>query len=144
MAKRKVTTKAKKAVRAATRKVKTVAKKAKRPAPKDQNALVASQMTAVTPYLAVNDAAGAIEWYKKVFNAKTVGQAMPAPGGKIMHATIKIGDAILFLSDVFPGSEMQDPTRTGPSVNLNVYHRDADKMWERATANGAKVVMPLD
>lgn len=130
------TSKAKPAARAATR-------KATKPA-KGSYEETAAQMQTLTPYLAVNDAKGAIAWYGKVFGAKPFGgDPMPGPGGKIMHAQLKIGDSLLFVSDIFPQSDLVDATRAGASVNLNYFRRDADKVWARAIENGAKVTMPF-
>ena len=56
-----------------------------------------------TPSLVVHDAAKAIEYYKKAFGAEERMQ-MPGPDGRIMHAEIKIGDSIIFLSDEIPGT----------------------------------------
>jgi PhnB protein len=98
----------------------------------------------VTPYLAVSDAAGAIEWYKRAFGAKEL-MRMPGPGGKIMHAEIMIGDSRVMLSDAFPQSDVQDPrTVGGTTANMHVYVRNVDKLWQQALAAGARVVMPLD
>jgi PhnB protein len=54
-----------------------------------------------TPYLAVDDAAEAIEYYKKAFGAKERVR-MDAPDGKIGHAELEIGDSLVMLSDPFP------------------------------------------
>lgn len=97
----------------------------------------------VTPYLAVADAAAAIEWYKKAFGAKETFRG-PTPDGRIMHASLKLGDSEIYLSDVFPGSEMKSPAEAGASVTLHVWSRHVDKLWKGALDNGATVVMPLD
>lgn len=97
----------------------------------------------LTPYLVVGDAAGAIEWYKRAFGAKETTR-QGAPGGKVLHAHLRIGDADLFLSDLFPGSEMRTPKEAGPSVTLHLWHRDVDKLWKGAVENGASVVLALD
>jgi uncharacterized glyoxalase superfamily protein PhnB len=55
----------------------------------------------ITPHLTVRDAKGAIEFYKKAFGAQVLNVA-PAPGGKVMHALLKIGDSFLMLNDEFP------------------------------------------
>lgn len=97
----------------------------------------------VTPYLAVSDAAKAIAWYKKALGAKELTR-IPAPGGKLMHAELLIGDSRVMLSDVFPGSDVQDPTTLGgTTTNLHIYHKDVDKVWDRAVKAGARVTMPL-
>jgi PhnB protein len=98
----------------------------------------------VTPYLAVSDAAAAIDWYKRAFGARELSR-MPAPDGKVMHAEILIGDSRVMLSDVFPGSDVQHPRAVGTTTtNLHVYHRNVDRLWQQAIAAGATVTMPLD
>ncbi len=141
MAKRKTT--AKKPAKTTARRAKPAAKKAaRRSTPRNE---VANQLRTLTPYLAVNDAAGALDWYKKAFGAKEVSrQPAPGPGNKLMHAHLRIGDSNLFLSDIFPGSDAVDPAKAGASVNLHLWHKDVDKLWKGAIANGAKVTMPLD
>lgn len=98
----------------------------------------------VTPYLVVNKAAEALEWYKKAFGAK-VFSTIPGPNNKIMHAGFTVGDSQVFLSDQFPGSSIEPPTSLGgTSFDLHIWHRNADKLWDRAVAAGAKVAMPFD
>lgn len=94
----------------------------------------------LTPYLSVNDAAGAIEWYKKAFGAKVV-QTEPGPGGRIMHAELKVAGDTFYLSDIFPGSDVVDPTRAGPSVTMSLWTKNAQKLWDSCVANGAKVTL---
>ena len=103
----------------------------------------ATPMRTVTPYLAVGDAARAIEWYRKAFGAKENAR-MPAPDGRVMHCELRLGDTTLYVSDLFPGTEMKDPAQAGPSVTLHLWHRDVDKLWRQAVDAGARVVMPLD
>jgi len=100
----------------------------------------------VTPYLAIKGAAQAIEFYKKAFGAKEFERERQAmPDGKLMHGRIKIGDSIVMMSDVFPGSNLKDPMSAGLStVILHVYSKNVDKLWEQATGAGAKVRMPLE
>lgn len=118
---------------------KTAARKATKPAPKKR---APAAPRTLTPYLGVNDAAAAITWYKKAFNAKEESR-MPGPGNKVMHAELRIGDSLLYLSDIFPQSDMVDPSRTGPTANMHVTSRNIDKLWKNAVENGAKVTMPL-
>jgi len=144
MAARKTTRKtAKKTLKTAKKPTRATARKAKKPS-EDLYDVTANAMGTLTPYLALHDAKSAIEWYGKVFGAKLFGgEPMPGPGGKIMHAQLKVGSSLFFVSDIFPESDMVDASRAGASVNLNIFHKDADKMWERAVANGAKVTMPF-
>lgn len=95
----------------------------------------------LVPYLAVNDAAGAIEWYKKALGAKVV-STQPAPGNKIMHAELKVNGSPLYLADIFPGSDMADATRAGSSVTMSLWTKNAQKLWDNCVSNGAKVTMP--
>lgn len=98
----------------------------------------------VTPYLAINGAAAAIDWYKKAFGAKELLRE-PTSDGKLMHAQIRIGDSIVMMSDVFPGANAQAPDVLGNSpVTLQVYVKNVDKLWQQAVDAGAKVTMPLD
>jgi PhnB protein len=94
----------------------------------------------VTPYLACKDAAGAIEFYRKAFGAAEV-MRMPAPGGKIGHAEIRIGDSRVMLTDEYPEMDFLSPqTRGGTTVHIHVYVRGVDAMVERAVAAGAKLL----
>lgn len=88
----------------------------------------------VTPFLNINGAADAIDFYKKAFGAEERGR-MPDPNGKIMHAEIKIGTSILMISDAL----MNPPTQS----SLHLYVEDADKAWKRALDAGAQVVTPI-
>src|SRR3989475_7645565 len=98
----------------------------------------------VTPYLSINGAAAAIDWYKKAFGAKEIVRE-PTPDGKLMHAQIRIGDSILMMCDVFPGASSQSPDVLGnSSVTLQVYVKNADKLWQQAVDAGSTVTMPLD
>jgi len=98
----------------------------------------------VTPYLTVNGAAAAIDWYKKALGAKEV-RRDEVPGGMIMNAQIRIGDSIVMLSDNFPGSNSKTPDVLGSSpVTIHVYANNVDKLWRQAVDAGAKVTMPID
>jgi uncharacterized glyoxalase superfamily protein PhnB len=98
----------------------------------------------VTPYLAINGAVEALEWYKKAFGAKELFREA-GPDGKLMHARIKIGDSVIMLSDTFPGSMHKDPRELGAaSVTLHVYSKDVDALWKRAVKAGATISMQLE
>src|SRR5437879_13813195 len=68
----------------------------------------------VTPYLSINGAAAAIDWYKKAFGAKEIVRE-PTPDGKLVHAQIRIGASIVMMSDVSPGASSQSPDVRGNS-----------------------------
>ena len=98
----------------------------------------------VTPYLYMNDAARAIEFYKEVFGATEI-MRMDAPGGKIEHAEIKIGDSYVMLGDECPEMDARSPQTVGGSpVGLLLYVEDVDAVVERAVAAGAKMLEPLE
>ncbi|MFO1532213.1 MAG: VOC family protein [Thermoplasmatota archaeon] len=106
-------------------------------------AAAAARQRTVTPYLAVSDAAKALAWYAEAFGAKELSRNL-VPNGKIMHAAMQVGDSTVYLSDVFPGSELSDPqTLGGTCVNLHIYHKDVDRLWQRAVDAGATVTMQL-
>ena len=98
----------------------------------------------VTPYLYVGDAARAIEFYQKVFGAKELFR-MDAPGGKIGHAEIMIGDSHVMLADECPEMDSYSPQKFGGSpVGLLLYVEDVDALAESAVAAGAKMLEPLE
>jgi PhnB protein len=97
----------------------------------------------VTPYLVIQGAAKAIDYYKKVFGATEL-MRMPGPNGKIGHAEIKIGDSTVMLADEYPGSVYKSPKSYGGSpVSLMLYVPDVDKVFERAVAEGGTAVKPV-
>jgi len=97
----------------------------------------------VTPHLVCGDAAAAIAFYEQAFGAVEVGR-MDMPNGKIGHAEMRIGDSRIMLADAFPEYGSNDPLALkGTAVVIHLYVDDADAVWERATAAGAKPTMPL-
>lgn len=96
-----------------------------------------------TPYLIVNGAASAIDFYKKAFGATEL-MRMPGPGGRIAHAEIKIGDSPIMLADEAPETPYRSPQSLGGSpVSILLYVEDVDAVFERAVSAGAKVQRPL-
>jgi PhnB protein len=97
----------------------------------------------ITAHLAVRQATKAIEFYQKAFGAHVLG-VHKTPDGKVMHATLKIGDSQLMLADEFPGMGTKSAQTLGGSpVVLNIYVEDVDTLFNSAVAAGAKVTMPL-
>jgi PhnB protein len=93
---------------------------------------------AVTPYLIVSNAAKALDFYQKAFGAKERFR-MPAPGGKIGHAEISIGDSVVMLADEFPDMDVKAPqTVGGTPVSLHVYVEDVDSQFKKAIAAGGR------
>jgi PhnB protein len=97
----------------------------------------------VTPYLIVDDAAGAIEFYRKVFGASEL-MRMPAPDGRVGHAELRIGDSRIMLADEFPDMGARGPRAIGGSpVHLYLYVEDVDAVTGKALAAGAKELRPV-
>jgi len=97
----------------------------------------------VTPYLAVDDAAEAIEYYKKAFGAKERSR-MEAPDGSIGHAELEIGDSLVMLSDPFPQATTRTPKELGgTTATVFLYVDDVDAVVKRAVDAGATVTMEV-
>ena len=108
------------------------------------------QTQGVIPHLVVDDAAAAIEYYKKALGASEVFR-MPAEDGKrLLHAEIAVNGAKIYVRDDFPEfraspgcSQVLPPTAmTGTSVTLHLDVADCDAAVKRAEAAGATVTMP--
>ena len=98
----------------------------------------------VTPYLCIDGAAEAIEFYKKAFGAKELSR-MPAPGGKIGHAEVQIGDSHVMLADEFPEMGFRSPKSIGGTpVMMHLYVEDVDATVTRLASAGAKVVRAVE
>lgn len=101
----------------------------------------------VSPHLVVDDAAAAIDFYVKAFDAVELGR-VPGPGGKLIHAALTINGATIMLNDDFP--EMTDgksttPTALGGSpVTIHLQVTDVDEKFKKVVDAGATVVMPLE
>jgi PhnB protein len=97
----------------------------------------------VTPYLAVDDAAAAIDFYKTAFGA-TERVRMEAPGGKVGHAELEIGDSLVMLSDPFPQGTTSAPSELGgTSASVFLYVEDVDAIVQQAVDAGATVTMEV-
>ena len=98
---------------------------------------------AITPYLSVRDATSAIAFYGKAFGAK-LKLRMDAPGGKVGHAEVKIGDSIVMLADEAPEMDFMSPqARGGTSILMYLYVKDVDATVAKAVGAGAKVTRPV-
>ena len=105
--------------------------------------LIPEGMHTVTPHLICAGAADAIEFYKQAFGAVELSR-MPGSDGKVMHASIRIGDSIIMLNDENPewGSFGAKHFKGSP-VTIHLYVENADAVFEQAVRAGAKVTMPL-
>ena len=99
---------------------------------------------AITPYLIVEDAARAIDFYKDIFGA-TERMRMPAANGRIGHAELTIGGSVLMLSDPCPEMKAFAPVpgATAP-MSLYLYVPDVDATVARALAAGATLTHPVE
>jgi PhnB protein len=96
-----------------------------------------------TPYLIVKGAARAMDFYQQAFGATEV-LRMDGPGGKIMHAEVKIGDSMIMLADEFPEMDALSPqTVGGTPISLMLYLEDCDAVVARAVSAGAKLLRPV-
>src|SRR5437763_15848597 len=90
----------------------------------------------VMPYLAVDGAEAAIAFYGTVLGA-TERVRMGAPGGRIGHAELQLGDSVIMLADEFPEMGNRGPKSIGGSpVTLTVYVGDVAEVFDRAGKDG--------
>jgi uncharacterized glyoxalase superfamily protein PhnB len=100
-------------------------------------------MHSVTPHLICAGAADAIEFYKNAFGAIELTR-LPAQSGKLLHASIRIGDSTVMLSDEFPAMGGLGPkSLNGSPVTIHLCVEDVDALAARAVAAGAKITMPV-
>jgi PhnB protein len=98
----------------------------------------------VSPYLCVDGANAAIGFYTEVFGAKERGR-MPAPGDKVGHAELQLGDSVIMLSDELPEMGQRSPTSVGGTpVTISVYVEDVDAAFDRAIRAGARALRPVE
>ena len=98
----------------------------------------------LTPYLVVNNAASAIDFYKRAFGAIEFFR-MDDPSGRIGHAELQIGDSRLMLADEYPEQGFTAPATPGKAgVTMHLYVENVDAVFNQAVAAGAKAVRPLE
>jgi PhnB protein len=98
----------------------------------------------VTPYLCVDGAGAAIDFYTTVFGASER-MRMPEPSGKIGHAELQLGDSMIMLADEFPEIGVKSPqTIGGTPVTISIYVEDVDAVFARALANGAESLRAVE
>ena len=98
----------------------------------------------VTPYLIVDGAAEAIDFYKTVLGAGER-MRMAGPDGKVGHAELEVGDSVIMLADEHPEMDALGPKSVGGTpVTLHVYVEDADSVFQRAIDAGAEARQPLE
>jgi PhnB protein len=105
---------------------------------------IPSDYPRVTPYLIVDGASAAIDFYSSVLGA-VERMRMAGPGGKVGHAELGIGDSVIMLADEHLDMDVRGPrTIGGTPVTLHVYVENADDAFERAIQAGAKSMRPVE
>jgi PhnB protein len=98
----------------------------------------------LTPYLSVDDAKTAIDWYIKAFGAKER-LRMEGPGNTIGHAELEIGDSVVMLSDPFPQATSRPPKELGGTTSsVFMFVKDVDAVYKQAIDAGASSTMEPD
>ena len=97
----------------------------------------------LAPYLIVDGASAAIDFYRTVFGA-TERMRMPEPDGRLGHAELEIGSAVIMLSDEFPDLGIRAPkTIGGTPVTISLYVENVDDVFTRAVEAGATALGPI-
>ncbi len=97
----------------------------------------------VTPNLVVRNAAGALDFYKRVFGAEEITRYQKSDG-RIWHAELRIGDSVLFLSDELPHSSVRAPSPEAfGSTAIRIYVEDVDSVFKNALDAGARSVRDI-
>ncbi len=104
---------------------------------------IPENMHSITPFMVCAGASDAIAYYKRAFGAVELSR-LEGPGGKVMHAMLRIGDSSLMLVDADPERGMDAPAKGAAApVTIHLYVEDADKVFARAVEQGATVKMPV-
>jgi PhnB protein len=108
---------------------------------------IPEHLRTVTPRIVVSDGAAAIDFYAQAFGATEVGERFLEPGGRVVHAEVRIGDSVVMISEQGAESETltRPPTEGSRLVTaiMATYWEDVDAVWERAVGAGAEVIFPL-
>src|ERR1700704_751435 len=98
----------------------------------------------VMPYLIVDGASSAIDFYVSVLGASER-MRLPGPDGRVGHAELTLGDSVIMLADEYPDMEARGPVALGGTpVSLLVYVEDVDGVFERAIQAGARALRPVE
>jgi predicted enzyme related to lactoylglutathione lyase len=98
----------------------------------------------LTPYLAVDDARSALDWYVRALGARRRGEPIVMDDDRIGHVELAFGDSVLMFADEFPEIGMLGPkARGGPSQLLRYEVADVDGTVRRAVELGAELERPV-
>jgi len=135
VAKKKSAKKTKKAVKKSVKKPVSKQKKKISAIPKGYHPII--------PYLIMDDANKAIDFYKKIFGAKVIFR-MDLPNGKVTHADLKIGESHFMISDSCPEMNMKGPIAYGGcAMSILLYTRNVDDVVKKAVEAGATLIKPV-
>jgi len=99
----------------------------------------------VIPYLHVDGAAEAIDFYTNVLGATERGRMPGDTPEKVGHAELEIGGSVIMLADEAPEMDIRGPKSVGGTpITVCVYVEDVDAVVDRATAAGAKILRPVE
>jgi uncharacterized glyoxalase superfamily protein PhnB len=97
----------------------------------------------LTPHLWFDgNCAQAVEFYQKAFGAELAAPVADGPGGKVMHALMKLGNSHLMMADAWPG-QWETAPKGSATAGFFIYVEDCDKLFERATKAGCEVIFPM-
>lgn len=98
----------------------------------------------VTPYLVVRAADEAMAFYQAAFGATIVSRHADESGLHVLHAEVKIGNAIVLLCEESPEYGILSPVALGgTAVAMHLYLRDPDTAMAAALEAGAHVLVPM-
>ncbi|PSK99780.1 PhnB protein [Haloactinopolyspora alba] len=97
----------------------------------------------LNPYIAVDGAAEAIDFYRRAFGAKQISR-MDGPDGTVMHAELRIGDSTLQMGDPLPEYGLIAPGADGVTSAIMIYCEDVDALFAQAVEAGASVVTAVN
>ncbi len=98
----------------------------------------------VTPELVVRGADAALTYYKQVFEATELSRVTADDGLTVLQADVRIGNSIIRVTDEMPAFGILSPINFGGTpIAIHIYHAEADRLWERALAHDAGILVPL-
>jgi PhnB protein len=107
---------------------------------------IPKHLRTVTPRLVVSDGAAAIAFYRDAFGAEEIGERFSGPEGGLIHAEVRIGDAVVMITEEGEdGAPARSPQSLGGAASaiMATYWKDVDAAWARAVKAGAEVLFPL-
>lgn len=110
-------------------------------APDQQPTALPETLGGLVPYLQVEGASKASDFYVQAFGAKEVFRYPVDASGRTMHIHLYINGSSLMLSDGYP--EHGCPVEKPQGYNLTLQVKDIDSWWKRAVDAGATIVMPV-